>query len=876
MMAQAPQDAAEEERTLLELLNAPQRQVELEQEAESLRALITQRDAMIGILIANGGDVSEVVAPAEDPTKPIALRVAALREQLLAKDTVLYQAASSADALLATISPDQGAGPSLPEQVERPSWLSAPAEVSADERARDDEAHLRMRFLELKAEEIAAMGGVRHFGAAAWEGAAAPSVPDAGGAEPDMTHESLAVGLKDKVRRPTWLAPAGAERRRASPDKTGVQQSVPQHKQLSVIGGDERGGAGEGGGGWAAVRISTLETDASGRVVASPVTKLGVQPGEGALGPSEGAPSIAATDPLQQGLPGWADAGLKPAEARQLPPLPRAAPGKWRLRTSVNPQSAPFPVSPPPPKSGERTAEGSSTLAATPTAATCEVLSQGAWTGDPAALFVSQPLDTLDLLREHGALLAPWDDSPLNSKPLDPDAKRSQYEKVVPTPAQGRAEAEARVRRLEGIRAADSAIFGGDRLGRERATAEAVLDHLAMRETQISAAAALLALYRAEAEAARDDAATHQQAAKAAREEAAQHAAAAAAAVQAAKEAAEEAAAAPPPPVGAIYGREDHLRALEALAETQAQLSRFHAATATLEVQVAQRDRQLELAAANTAELQEERARLAADVASVRKTLAEAEARALEEARRRGVAEADLEGRVSVLAEELAGAREAAADALRQAGEQTDAAARAEARCAEAERMVEAAERRLGNAKRGLNAQSNASEAQRQELADARAKAAELELLVSEQQGTLDRLIADAMGEVARREKEWLQVRARKDGRVMELEEEVKRLTAATEKAERRAAEFGAQLHEMEDALLGELEAERAARLEDKRRAHETLERVKADMRLRSADLEKRAAEAEARDARQQASISQLLEHKAWLARQVGIGEIVS
>ncbi|KAJ1482845.1 hypothetical protein T484DRAFT_1802543 [Baffinella frigidus] len=119
-----------------------------------------------------------------------------------------------------------------------------------------------------------------------------------------------------------------------------------------------------------------------------------------------------------------------------------------------------------------------------------------------------------------------------------------------------------------------------------------------------------------------------------------------------------------------------------------------------------------------------------------------------------------------------------------------------------------------------------AAEKQRVEVVEARARAAELELLVSEQQETLDRLISDAMGEVARREKEWLQVRARKDGgvlrvskeaevrarkdgRIAELEAEVSSLHVSTAKAEKRAAEFGGQLHEMEEALLREIDEER-------------------------------------------------------------------
>lgn len=65
-------------------------------------------------------------------------------------------------------------------------------------------------------------------------------------------------------------------------------------------------------------------------------------------------------------------------------------------------------------------------------------------------------------------------------------------------------------------------------------------------------------------------------------------------------------------------------------------------------------------------------------------------------------------------------------------------------------------------------------ETQEQELRGLRTRVRELEMLLVEQQDTLDRLIADAMGEVGKRETEWLAVRNRKDARIMSLEENLR------------------------------------------------------------------------------------------------------
>ncbi len=60
-----------------------------------------------------------------------------------------------------------------------------------------------------------------------------------------------------------------------------------------------------------------------------------------------------------------------------------------------------------------------------------------------------------------------------------------------------------------------------------------------------------------------------------------------------------------------------------------------------------------------------------------------------------------------------------------------------------------------------------------------RRRIAEMEALLNAQQATLDALVGDAMGEVSKREKEWLSVRTHKEARIAELADALARAQAA-------------------------------------------------------------------------------------------------
>ena len=167
-------------------------------------------------------------------------------------------------------------------------------------------------------------------------------------------------------------------------------------------------------------------------------------------------------------------------------------------------------------------------------------------------------------------------------------------------------------------------------------------------------------------------------------------------------------------------------------------------------------------------------------------------------------------------------------------------------------------------------------ESQEEELVVLRARVKDLEVLLVEQQDTLDRLIADAMGEVAKREEEWASVRERNEARIAKLEDSLARVRMDEQLQRERADEYQRQFRAMEDDYRERL-TELQARFERTQAAlTRDIDLQKRDFRRQFEVAEERSKQAQERDARQQKQITELLQQKAWMQRQMGLPEIVS
>lgn len=322
-----------------------------------------------------------------------------------------------------------------------------------------------------------------------------------------------------------------------------------------------------------------------------------------------------------------------------------------------------------------------------------------------------------------------------------------------------------------------------------------------------------------------------------------------------------------PPSAETLYSRDDHLRALQALQDTQAKLSRFQLTVGKLEGEIVDREKQLEQSTANVEALQTDRVRMQKEKLVLSAQLEEAQASLASAIRDRAALESGLSDRIGKLEQRL---QESELETKRE----RDGRLEAEARIRELQAVIDKLTEDLAGASGAGGMLKQRNQNLQAEVDAQKQRIQELQILLNSQQETLDSLVGDAMGEVSKRERDWLYVRTQKDARIGELEERLRdveeRWREDREKAERLEAEF----QRMDDLHRKQLLEMREKFEDELRRLRLAMEREKKDFQQRQAMLLIEAKEAKERDERQQKQINELLLQKAWLLKQVGLPEI--
>jgi len=332
-----------------------------------------------------------------------------------------------------------------------------------------------------------------------------------------------------------------------------------------------------------------------------------------------------------------------------------------------------------------------------------------------------------------------------------------------------------------------------------------------------------------------------------------------------------------PPDPGRLYAREDHLRVMEELEDVKAQLDHWKGIVSRMEEEVSLREEQLVIATENLTAVQGDRTRIQKDMVELATKLGAAETRVLqaqkeatetEESMRAEVEHAQLELNELQTRFDHEVGHMVEKEARMQIDQQELVLAQNQLKAQSASRE-EASMNQMGDATVKI-------EYQEHELKALRTRVKELELLLVEQQDTLDRLIADAMSEVAKRETEWLAVRNRKDARIEILEDELRRVRMEESKQHQRADEYERQFRSMEDDYrerIAELQARFDRMQQDLTR---DIEMQKRDFKTQFEVATRRTKELTVRDSLQQKQITELLQQKAWLQRQMGLPEIIA